>query len=49
MDRDWVDRQTRSVNGQFGGQLSYDWRPEVLVVCLSVPMERLASVEGEIS
>jgi PAS domain S-box-containing protein len=39
----------RIVTGQFGGRLSYDWRPEGLVVCLSGPMERLASVEGETS
>lgn len=31
----------RIVNGEFGGQLSYDWKPEGLVVRLSVPLERL--------
>ena len=31
----------RIVNGQFGGQLIYDWKPEGLVVRLSVPLERL--------
>ena len=31
----------RIVNGQFGGQLLYDWKPEGLVVRLSVPLERL--------
>ena len=30
----------RIVNGQFGGQLLYDWKPEGLVVRLSVPLER---------
>jgi PAS domain S-box-containing protein len=32
----------RIVSGQFGGQLLYDWKPEGLVVSLSVPVERLA-------
>ena len=31
----------RIVTGQFGGQLLYDWKPEGLVVSLSVPVERL--------
>jgi two-component system CheB/CheR fusion protein len=33
----------RIVTGQFGGQLLYDWKPEGLVVRLSVPIERLAN------
>jgi PAS domain S-box-containing protein len=32
----------RIVTGQFGGQLHYDWKPDGLVVSLSVPVERLA-------
>lgn len=31
----------RSIEGQLGGVLSYDWRPEGLLVSLSAPMERL--------
>jgi PAS domain S-box-containing protein len=31
----------RIVTGQFGGQLLYDWKPEGLVVSLSVPVERV--------
>lgn len=31
----------RSVEGQLGGELAYDWDPEGLVVRLSAPMERL--------
>ena len=31
----------RIVTGQFGGQISYDWRPAGLVVRLSAPMERI--------
>lgn len=31
----------RIVTGQFGGELLYDWKPEGLVVRLSVPLERL--------
>jgi PAS domain S-box-containing protein len=31
----------RIVTDQFGGQLSYDWKPEGLIVRLSVPVERL--------
>jgi hypothetical protein len=26
---------------QFGGQLSYDWKPEGLIIRFSVPVERL--------
>lgn len=33
----------RIVTGQFGGQLLYDWKPEGLVVSLSVPVERVTS------
>jgi two-component sensor histidine kinase len=33
----------RIVTGQFGGQLLYDWKPEGLVVSLSVPVERLTN------
>ena len=33
----------RIVTGQFGGQLLYDWKPEGLVVSLSIPVERLAN------
>jgi PAS domain S-box-containing protein len=32
----------RLVTGQFGGQLSYDWKPKGLIIRLSVPVERLA-------
>jgi PAS domain S-box-containing protein len=32
----------RIVTGQFGGQLSYDWKPKGLIIRLSVPVERLA-------
>jgi PAS domain S-box-containing protein len=32
----------RIVTGQFGGQLLYDWKPDGLVVSLSVPVERLS-------
>ena len=35
----------RIVNGQLGGQLLYDWKPEGLVVRLSVPLERLTKIE----
>ncbi|MGH6823258.1 MAG: PAS domain S-box protein, partial [Methylocella sp.] len=31
----------RIVTGQFGGQLSYDWKPQGLTIRLSVPVERL--------
>ncbi|MGH7841566.1 MAG: sensor histidine kinase, partial [Candidatus Binataceae bacterium] len=31
----------RIVTGQFGGELSYDWNPEGLIIRLSVPVERL--------
>jgi PAS domain S-box-containing protein len=31
----------RIVTGQFGGQLSYDWKPDGLIIRLSVPVERL--------
>jgi PAS domain S-box-containing protein len=31
----------RIVTGQYGGQLSYDWKAEGLIIRLSVPMERL--------
>ena len=31
----------RLVTGQFGGQLSYDWKPDGLIIRLSVPVERL--------
>ena len=31
----------RIVNLQFGGELLYDWKPEGLVIRLSVPLERL--------
>ena len=31
----------RLVTGQFGGQLSYDWKPKGLIIRLSVPVERL--------
>ncbi|MGH6850080.1 MAG: PAS domain S-box protein [Methylocella sp.] len=31
----------RIVTGQFGGQLSYDWKPKGLIIRLSVPVERL--------
>jgi PAS domain S-box-containing protein len=33
----------RIVTGQFGGQLLYDWKPEGLVVSVSVPVERLTN------
>ena len=33
----------RIVTSQFGGQLLYDWKPEGLVVSLSVPVERLTN------
>jgi PAS domain S-box-containing protein len=33
----------RIVTGQFGGRLLYDWKPEGLVVSLSVPVERLTN------
>jgi two-component sensor histidine kinase len=29
------------VRGQFGGQLSYTWKPSGLIVDLSFPLERL--------
>ena len=32
----------RSVAGQLGGELSYDWRPEGLRAFISIPMEHLA-------
>lgn len=31
----------RSIEGQLGGVLTYDWKPEGLIVSLSAPMERL--------
>jgi two-component system CheB/CheR fusion protein len=31
----------RSVNGQLGGQLTFEWNPEGLAVRLSAPLERL--------
>ena len=31
----------RSIEGQLGGVLTYDWKPEGLLVSLSAPMERL--------
>jgi PAS domain S-box-containing protein len=31
----------RLVTGQFGGQLSYDWKPKGLIIHLSMPVERL--------
>ena len=31
----------RLVTGQFGGQLSYDWKPKGLIIRLSMPVERL--------
>jgi PAS domain S-box-containing protein len=31
----------RLVTGQFGGQLSYDWKPKGLIIRLSVPVDRL--------
>lgn len=31
----------RSIEGQLGGVLTYDWKPEGLIVGLSAPMERL--------
>ncbi len=31
----------RLVTGQFGGQLSYDWKPKGLIIRLSMPLERL--------
>jgi two-component system, chemotaxis family, CheB/CheR fusion protein len=31
----------RSIEGQLGGELTYDWKPEGLVVSLTTPMERL--------
>jgi PAS domain S-box-containing protein len=34
---------SRIVTGQFGGQLFYDWKPEGLVVTLSLPLERLTN------
>ncbi len=37
----------RIVTGQFGGQLSYDWKPGGLVVRLSAPVGALSSTEGE--
>ena len=33
----------RIVTGQFGGQLSYDWKPKGLIIRLSVPVERLTT------
>ena len=33
----------RLVTGQFGGQLSYDWKPKGLIIRLSVPVERLTT------
>ena len=32
----------RLVTGQFGGQLSYDWKAKGLIIRLSMPVERLA-------
>jgi two-component system, chemotaxis family, CheB/CheR fusion protein len=32
----------RTVSGQFGGRIDRDWRPEGLIVHLSLPLERLA-------
>lgn len=37
----------RIVTGQFGGQLSYDWKPEGLVVRLSIPAERLTILAAQ--
>lgn len=31
----------RSVEGQFGGTISYDWNSDGLTVHISVPLERL--------
>ena len=31
----------RIVTGQFGGRLSYDWKPKGLIIRVSVPVERL--------
>jgi two-component system CheB/CheR fusion protein len=31
----------RTVTGQFGGRIDRDWRPEGLIVHLSLPLERL--------
>ena len=33
----------RSVAGQLGGELLYDWRPEGVCAIISIPMERLVS------
>jgi len=33
----------RLVTGQFGGQLSYDWKPKGLIIRLSMPVERLTT------
>ncbi|HEX3494994.1 MAG TPA: PAS domain S-box protein [Methylocella sp.] len=33
----------RLVTGQFGGELSYDWKPKGLIIRLSVPVERLTA------
>ncbi|MGH6839538.1 MAG: sensor histidine kinase [Methylocella sp.] len=33
----------RIVTGQFGGRLSYDWKPEGLIIRLSLPVERLGT------
>jgi two-component sensor histidine kinase len=31
----------RLVTGQFGGQLSYDWKPKGLIIRLALPVEHL--------
>jgi PAS domain S-box-containing protein len=36
----------RIVTGQFGGEISYDWKSQGLAVHLSAPLERLGAVEG---
>jgi PAS domain S-box-containing protein len=33
----------RLVTGQFGGAISYDWKPNGLIIRLAVPLERLAT------
>jgi PAS domain S-box-containing protein len=33
----------RLVTGQFGGELSYDWKPKGLIIRLSMPVERLTA------
>jgi two-component sensor histidine kinase len=33
----------RLVTGQFGGELSYDWKPKGLIIRLSLPVERLTA------